>query len=175
MDVDWYMEESQLRFNMEVDKEKAGLHGISVAQITKTLELALSGRQVGLLHQPLEKEDVPVILRLPLVDRAGTKRLEAIKIQAADGSLVPLSTLVTTRKSNVDRSIYHKNLMPVVYVTGDVAGAKESPVYAILEMQKKIDALTLPEGYRIAQHTAKVPSSDRRFAMKWDGEWHLTY
>ncbi|MBW1836153.1 MAG: efflux RND transporter permease subunit [Deltaproteobacteria bacterium] len=175
VDVDWYMEESQLRFNMEVDKEKAGLHGISVAQITKTLELALSGRQVGLLHQPLEKEDVPVILRLPLVDRAGTKRLEAIKIQSADGSLVPLSTLVDTRKTDVDRSIYHKNLMPVVYVIGDVAGEKESPVYAIFEMQKKIDALTLPEGYRIAQHTANLPSSDRRFAMKWDGEWHITY
>jgi len=130
---------------------------------------------VGLLHQPLEKEDVPIILRLPLVDRAGTKRLEAIKIQSADGSLVPLSTLVDTRKTDVDRSIYHKNLMPVVYVIGDVAGEKESPVYAIFEMQKKIDALTLPEGYRIAQHTANLPSSDRRFAMKWDGEWHITY
>jgi multidrug efflux pump subunit AcrB len=175
VDVDWYMEESQLRFNMEVDKERASLHGISVAQITKTLKLALSGSQVGLLHQPLEKEDVPVILRLPLVDRAGTKRLEAIKIQSADGSLVPLSILVNTRKSEIDRSIYHKNLMPVVYVIGDVAGAKESPVYAILEMQKKIDALTLPEGYRITQHTANIPSSDRRFAMKWDGEWHITY
>jgi multidrug efflux pump subunit AcrB len=101
--------------------------------------------------------------------------LEAIKIQAADGSLVPLSTLLTTRKSNIDRSIYHKNLMPVVYVTGDVAGEKESPVYAILEMQKKIDALSFPEGYRIVQHTANIPSSDRRLAMKWDGEWHITY
>jgi multidrug efflux pump subunit AcrB len=75
----------------------------------------------------------------------------------------------------MDRSIYHKNLMPVVYVIGDVAGAKESPVYAILELRKKIDAITLPEGYRIDQHTAALPESDRRFAMKWDGEWHITY
>jgi multidrug efflux pump subunit AcrB len=75
----------------------------------------------------------------------------------------------------VDRSIYHKNLMPVVYVTGDVAGVKESPVYAILEMSKKIDAIALPEGYKIAQHTASIPDSDRKFAMKWDGEWHITY
>ncbi len=65
--------------------------------------------------------------------------------------------------------------MPVVYVTGDVAGAKESPVYAIAEMWKKIDAISIPEGYKIDQYTASVPETDRKFAMKWDGEWHITY
>jgi len=175
VDVDWFMEEDQPRYYLEVDKEKAALHGVSVAQITKTLELAVSGRQVGLLHQPLEKEDVPIILRLPLPARAGIQRLEAVKIASADGSLVPLSALIRTRKTDVDRSIYHKNLMPVVYVIGDVAGEKESPVYAILEMRKKINAITIPEGYKITQHTAKIPQSDRKYAMKWDGEWHITY
>jgi len=75
----------------------------------------------------------------------------------------------------MDKSIYHKNLMPVVYVTGDVAGDKESPVYAILEMKKKIEAMPLPEGYKIVQHTSALPETDRRFSMKWDGEWHITY
>jgi multidrug efflux pump subunit AcrB len=65
--------------------------------------------------------------------------------------------------------------MPVVYVIGDVAGEMESPVYAIFELGKKIEAINLPEGYRIAQHTASLPESDRRYAMKWDGEWHITY
>jgi multidrug efflux pump subunit AcrB len=65
--------------------------------------------------------------------------------------------------------------MPVVYVIGDVAGVKESPVYAILEMQKKIDEIILPEGYKIDQLTADIPDSDRKYAMKWDGEWHITY
>ena len=175
VDVDWFMEEDQPRYYLEVDKEKAALHGVSVAQITKTLELAVSGRQVGLLHQPLEKEDVPIILRLPLSARAGIQRLEGVKVASADGGLVPLSALIRTRKTDVDRSIYHKNLMPVVYVIGDVAGEKESPVYAILEMRRKINAITLPEGYKITQHTAKIPQSDRKYAMKWDGEWHITY
>jgi len=175
VDVDWFMEEDQPRYFLEVDKEKAALHGVSVAQITKTLKLAVSGRQVGLLHQPLEKEDVPIILRLPLPDRAGIQRLEAVKVASAGGSLVPLSALIRTRKTDADRSIYHKNLMPVVYVIGDVAGVKESPVYAILEMRRKINAVTLPEGYKITQHTAKIPQSDRKYAMKWDGEWHITY
>jgi len=175
VDVDWYMEEEHPRMHMEIDREKAALHGITVAHVARTLELALKGRQVGLLHQPLEKEDVPIVIRMPMADRAGTQRLEAIKIKAPDGNLVPLSSLVTTRRTGIERSIYHKNLMPVVYVIGDVAGVKESPVYAILEMQKAIDAIELPEGYRIAQLTANIPSSDRRLSMKWDGEWHITY
>ena len=175
VDIDWYMEEEQPRYELIVDKEKAALHGISVSQVSDTLQLALSGRNVGLLHQSKEKEDVPIVLRLPLSERAGIERLKTIKLPAADGNLIPLSSLITEKKTKVDRSIFHKNLMPVVYVIGDVAGVKESPVYAILEMQKKIDAIMLPEGYKIDQLTADIPDSDRKYAMKWDGEWHITY
>ena len=175
VDIDWYMEEEQSRYQLEVDKEKAALHGISSAKIAGAIELALIGRQAGLLHQPREKEDVPILMRLPISARAGIQRLEAIKLASTDGRMVPLSTLVKARKIDVDKSIYHKNLMPVVYVVGDVAGVKESPVYAILEMKNKIDSIQLPEGYTIAQHTANVPSSNRKYEMKWDGEWHITY
>jgi multidrug efflux pump subunit AcrB len=110
-----------------------------------------------------------------LESRAGIERLKTIKISTPKGEMVSLSSLVKVTQTNIDHSIYHKNLMPVVYVTGDVAGEKESPVYAILEMKKKIDSLSIPEGYHIKQNTAKVPESDRRFIMKWDGEWHITY
>jgi multidrug efflux pump subunit AcrB len=175
VDVDWYMEEEQPRYNIEIDQEKAALHGISVEQITRTLKTVLSGTQAGLLHQPREKEDVPILLQPSLASRGGLHRLEAIKVSTPDGRMIALSNLVKAKKTPVDRSIYHKNLMPVVYVVGDVAGAKESPVYAILEMYKKIEAIPLPEGYRIAQYTAAVPKSDQRFAIKWDGEWHITY
>ena len=175
VDVDWFMEEEYPRYHLRVDREKAALHGITPYQISSTLEMALSGRQVGLLHQPREREDVRVVLKLPLADRAGVKRLEGIKMRAADGSLIPLSSLVRSEMTAPDKSIYHKNLMPVVYVIGDVAGVKESPVYAILEMRKKIDAIQLPEGYGIRQHTANLPGSDRKYSMKWDGEWHITY
>jgi len=175
VDVDWYMEETQPRYKIEVDREKAALHGISVDRINRTLELALKGQQEGLLHQPREKEDVPILMRLPLSVRAGVNRFKELKLLSVDGRLVPISTLINIHKTAVDQSIYHKNLMPVVYVTGDVAGVKESPVYAILEMKKKIDAIMLPEGYKITQHTANLPQSDRKFEMKWDGEWHITY
>jgi len=175
VDVDWYMEENQVRYQLDIDQEKAALHGISVNRIARTLQVVLEGRQTGLLHQPLEKEDVPIVLQPSLATRAGVDRLGAVKIPAADGTLLSLSSLLRVQETQPDRSIYHKNLMPVVYVTGDVAGAKESPVYAILEMWKKIDAITTPEGYNIAQHTAALPESDRHLSMKWDGEWHITY
>jgi multidrug efflux pump subunit AcrB len=175
VDVDWYMEDNQRRIVIEPDSEKAALNGISVAQINQALSLNLSGGQAGLLHQPLEKEDVPIILRLPLESRSGIERLKSIKVTTPQGKMVSLSSLVTVSETNIDHSIYHKNLMPVVYVTGDVAGEKESPVYAILEMSKKINNIAIPEGYKIAQKTAHVPESDRKFAMKWDGEWHITY
>jgi len=175
VDVDWYMEENQARYLLDVDKKKAALSGIVTAQIAQSIDLALSGRQVGLLHDPLEKEDVPIMLRFSLSDRAAVDRLEAIEITTPSGETVPLSAFIKVTPVNIDQSIYHKNLMPVVYVTGDVAGEKESPVYAILEMYKKIRDIDLPEGYRIAQNTARVPQNDRRFAMKWDGEWHITY
>ncbi len=175
VDIDWYMETPYPRYQMAIDRERAAMHGISVMQIVDTVNLALNGKQVGLLHQPNEREDVPILLRLPLADRADIQRLQAIKITSAAGEPISLGSLVQVRQTQAEQSIYHKNLMPVVYVTGDVAGSKESPVYAILEMRKKIEAIQLPEGYQIAQHTAGIPQTDRRFAMKWDGEWHITY
>jgi len=175
VDVDWYMEGTQPRYKIEIDREKAALHGISVTRINRTLELALKGQQSGLLHQPMEKEDVAILMRLPLSARAGIQRLKELKLLSADGRMVPISALINVIKTPVDQSIYHKNLMPVVYVIGDVAGVKESPVYAILEMKKKIAAIQIPEGYQIVQHTASIPSSDRKYEMKWDGEWHITY
>ncbi|MBU0992517.1 MAG: efflux RND transporter permease subunit [Proteobacteria bacterium] len=175
VDVDWYMESSQPRYFIDVDQERAALHGIPVSMIVQNINLQLSGTKSGLLHNSLEKEDVDIFLRQSIAERSDVNRLLALKIPGADGHIVPLSELVTVKKTEADKSIYHKNLMPVVYVIGDVAGKKESPVYAILEMWKKISEMKIPEGYEVAQHTAAVPDSDRLFSTKWDGEWHITY
>jgi multidrug efflux pump subunit AcrB len=88
---------------------------------------------------------------------------------------VAVGELVRTERSIEDKSIYHKNLMPVVYVTADVAGEIESPVYAMLKLGPALEAMKLPEGYAMAQHTAAQPFSTDKYAMKWDGEWHITY
>jgi multidrug efflux pump subunit AcrB len=74
-----------------------------------------------------------------------------------------------------DKSIYHKNLMPVTYVTADIAGEIESPVYAVLKLGPEIDKIKIPKGYQVEQHMAALPSDTSRYSMKWDGEWHITY
>jgi len=175
VDVDMYLEDDQPKTRLLVDKEKAALHGISEDDVARTLRIATAGESAGLLHSELEKEDVHIRVRLDRTARSELNRLLSLKLPSRDGRLVPLSELVRAEQIVEDKSIYHKNLMPVTYVTADVAGAHESPVYAILALGPKIDGIRLPEGYQIEQLTARLPESDERYALKWDGEWHITY
>jgi multidrug efflux pump subunit AcrB len=175
VDVDWYVEDDQPKYRFVLDKEKAALNGISSEQVSSTLRLALNGVEAGLLHQPREKEDVSIHLRLPRKERSSIEDLQEINVLGQKGNLVPLRELVRVEKEFAEKSIYHKNLMPVVYVTADMAGREESPVYAILKINEALDQLKLPEGYRLERHVANQPFRSDKFSMKWDGEWHITY
>jgi multidrug efflux pump subunit AcrB len=175
VDVDWYVEDDQSRYRFAVDTEKAALNGVSAEQVAATLRLAVDGLGAGLLHDPKEKEDVPIFLRLPRAERSSVEGLKSVKVMGRQGNLVPLGELVRVEEDVGEKSIYHKNLMPVVYVTGDVAGAIESPVYAILQLNKELDKIRLPEGYKLERFVAQQPFDDQKLAMKWDGEWHITY
>ncbi|HWQ53522.1 MAG TPA: efflux RND transporter permease subunit [Bryobacteraceae bacterium] len=175
VDVDWYVEDDQPRHRILVDKQKASLSGISEEDIARTMALASSGQQAGLLHVDAAKEDVPITVRLDRASRSDLARIRELKVQGRGGQSVALGELVRFEEDVVEKSIYHKNLMPVTYVTADVAGAMESPVYAILKLGPQIDDMKIPEGYAIAQHTASQPFETGRYAIKWDGEWHITY
>jgi multidrug efflux pump subunit AcrB len=131
--------------------------------------------QAGLLHQPQEREDIFLQLRLPREQRSSVEGLKAIKLMGAGGNLVPLSELVRVEPRIAEKSIYRKNLMPVVYVTADVAGKDESPAYALLEMGSALDRLQIPGGYRLERLITHQPGDDARFSMKWNGEIHITY
>ena len=175
VDVDWYVEADQQKYRFIVDKEKASLNGISAEQISNSLRIAVEGMGSGLLHEPTEKEDVAIFLRLPRDERSSVEDLKQIKVVGQRGNLVALRELVRVEKMVADKSIYHKNLMPVVYVTGDVAGQEESPLYAIMKMDRVLDQLKLPEGYRLERLVSHQPFSTLKYAMKWDGEWHISY
>jgi multidrug efflux pump subunit AcrB len=175
VDVDSYIEEPQTKYRFAVDKEKAALNGVSAEQVAATLRIAVEGMNVGLAHQPQEKEDLPIVLRLPRAERSSVDDLKQIKVIGQQGNLVSLGELVRVEEQTADQSIYHKNLMPVVYVTADVAGKVESPVYAILQLNEAIDRLKLPEGYALERYVARQPFSGDKLAIKWDGEWHITY
>jgi multidrug efflux pump subunit AcrB len=175
VDVDWYVEDDQPKYRFVVDKEKAALSGVTEGEIVRALRLAAGGEAAGLVHDEREKEDVPIVLRLDRATRSDLDRLQGVRLTGREGNLVSISELVHPILVTEDKSIFHKNLMPVVYVTADVAGAIESPVYAILALGPALDRLELPEGYKLEQRTATQPFLSDKLAMKWDGEWHITY
>ncbi|MDZ4405480.1 efflux RND transporter permease subunit [Prosthecobacter sp.] len=189
VDVDWYIEADQQKARFIIDKEKAALHGISAATISQTLKIAVDGENVDLLHQPAEKEDVNIRLELPRSAKTTPEELLALRVRSGDANalpepgasgspLVPLRELVKVEHVTVEKSLYHKNLMPVTYVIGDVAGVVESPVYAIFQMNEALKKLDTREfggsGAELQILNASMPFSDAEPAMKWDGEWHIT-
>ena len=189
VDVDWYIEADQKKARFIIDKEKAALHGISAATISQTLKIAVDGESVDLLHQPAEKEDVNIRLELPRNAKTTPEELLALRVRSGDANalpepgasgspLVPLRELVKVELVTVEKSRHHKNLMPVTYVIGDVAGVVESPVYAILQMNEALKNLDTREfggsGAELKILNASMPFNDDEPAMKWDGEWHIT-
>jgi len=175
VDVDWYVEDPQVKYDLKVDPDKAALHGVSAADVTRSLQIGLSGASAGLLHDPLSREDIPVNVRLSRADRSGIENLQELKLPTADGSQIALQEVTDLQQTTIDRSVYHKNLQPVVYVTGDVAGEEESPIYAIMKMSDAVGKIKLPDGYGVKQYKGTVmPDQSARYSMKWDGEWHIT-
>ncbi len=181
VDIDWYVEDEQPKVRYVVDKAKAALHGVSEATIAQTLQLAAQGRAVDLLHVPTEREDVPIVFELPAAARSQPESLLSLRLRSERDStapLVPLSELVRLERSAGSRNLYRKNLKPVTYVTADVAGAIESPAYAMFAIDQKIRALdartfgaTDPQ---LPIFHLTLPTDDQQPALKWDGEWHIT-
>jgi len=191
VDVDAYIEADQPRARFVIDKEKAALHGISADTISRTLQIAVGGLSVDLVHLPREKEDVNLVLELPRAARTSPEELLALWVRSGDANalpepgtaggpppLIPLRELVRVEYDIADKSIYHKNLMPVTYVIGDVAGEAESPVYAILKMNQALRQLDTRafggDGSPLPIYNARMPFTDLAPAIKWDGEWHIT-
>jgi multidrug efflux pump subunit AcrB len=175
VDIDWYVEDDQTRYEMVVDTDRAAVRGVSTQQVSMTLGVALTGYDGGLVHMDRAAEPVPINVRLPLADRSSTDALGDLYIYSQTGSLIPLSDVVKVKESVNHKSRHRRNLKSVVYVTADVAGELESPVYAILDMKKKIAELTMPDGTEIEQLSTVQPLTEEGYAMKWDGEWHITY
>ncbi|HWA28655.1 MAG TPA: efflux RND transporter permease subunit [Lacunisphaera sp.] len=186
VDIDWYVEAEQPSVHLRVDRTKAALHGISAETVARTIRTAVTGVKVDLLHQPLDREDVDILLELPRGLRTRPEDLLSLQlrsdhddiIRAGERPLVPLGELVTLERTVGERNLYRKNLRPVVYVTGDVAGAVASPAYALFAMNRELANLdgrnfggTRPA---IAVHHLAQPVSELEPAIKWDGEWHVT-
>ena len=173
VDVDWYVEEEQAKWTLEVDHEKASAAGVPAPAVAAVVRMAGEGEPAGLLHDEHAREPVPIVLRLDRQHRGSLDAVRAIRLEGR--SPVAVGELTHAAPSREARSVYHKNLQPVTYVTGDIAGAAESPVYAILQMNRALESIALPEGHGLEIFNAKQPFDTTRYAMKWDGEWHISY
>jgi multidrug efflux pump subunit AcrB len=171
VDTDWYVEAPQPKASLVVDGEKAMAAGWSASAVASVVRMAGAGEIAGLLHAEQSREDVPIVVRLPRAARD----LESVRTLRLGGPRpVAVGELTRTVSGVEPVSLYHKNLQPVTYVTGDLAGRNESPVYAILQMNEAIAKLRLPEGYGVEVFNATQPFDTSKYAMKWDGEWHIT-
>lgn len=175
VDVDWLVEDDQEVYSLIVDKEKAALTGVNLQQVAQTMRIALHGSEVGLLHDDRALEPVGIELRLGQKTRSSLANLTNISVRSQFGEMIPISDLVKVKKKFADKSIYRKNLKRVVYVTGDVAGEIESPVYALLDMDETIADLDIPDGIAIDPLYTGTPFLEEQISMKWDGEWQITY
>jgi multidrug efflux pump subunit AcrB len=174
VDTDWLVEDTAPKVELEIDREKAMRSGVTPELVVKTLRIALDGMDAGLLHVDAAREAVPIVLRLDRAQRSGLEGLLATTVPSQTGRLVPIRELVTVVPGKREPFVYHKNLQPVTYVLAEMAGVAEAPIYGILDMKKKVGALRGPDGRPLDVFNTALPSDSNRYALKWDGEWHVT-
>jgi multidrug efflux pump subunit AcrB len=155
-----------------VDRDRAGAAGASVQGIAETVQLAEAGAPSGLAALPAAREGVAIVPRLSLADRSSVEGLLALPVPTAAGPQ-PLARFVSVDTAVREPTRFRRDLRPVVYVTGDVAGTIESPVYAILAMDRRLDSVRV-RGGRIGIYNAVQPARLDETALKWDGEWQIT-
>ena len=169
VDVDDSLETDSPRLVLRFDQPKAALLGVSQQQVTQLITTALSGTDVTYLHAGRERQPIAVRLELPVASKAQVDDLLQLKLRSISGSAVPVGEVVSVQTSTWDSAIYHKDLLPVVYVTGDMAGKLDSPLYGMFDIVGKLADLP------VTQHFIAPPEDPNELAVKWDGEWQITY
>ncbi|GJL81737.1 MAG: multidrug transporter AcrB [marine bacterium B5-7] len=175
VDIDNSLEYPSPRIIIEVDRSRAALLGVSQKDVAETVRTLIGGEDVSYLRDTQLKYAVPIRLEFSVADKADVQNLLSFKIRAQSGRLVPLSEIVSVRYSAREASIYHKDLLPVVYVMGDMAGKLDSPLYGMFEMVSKIRDLSDGAGNPLTQSFTGTPDSPYQTSIKWDGEWQITY
>jgi multidrug efflux pump subunit AcrB len=168
VDIDDSVEARAPRFILSVNRQKAALLGVSQEEVTTTIAAALGGLDVTFIHTGHAKYPIPVRIELPIAEKASIDSILALYVKGLSGKLVPMSEIVTVHQSQWENSISHKDLLPVVYVTGDMAGKIDSPLYGMIAMLDKLKK-------DITQYFIRQPENTYNYSVKWDGEWQITY
>ncbi|AQS94230.1 multidrug transporter AcrB [Polaribacter sp. BM10] len=174
VDIDWMVEADQKEYQFEINKEKAMLYGVAPQQIAYTMNMALSNRAITTLYDEDAVNQVGLVLSLDEKEKSTISDISQLKVKSKMGTMVPIADLVEIKETVAAKSIYRKNQKRVVYVMADMAGELESPAYAILGMEKKLNTIELPEGYKLNEMYLGQPDYEDDYTVKWDGEWQIT-
>jgi len=174
VDVDTTVEADAPREVLVVDRERATRLGVDQATIANTLAAAVGGHDATYVQDGASRHPRPVRLRVPVAEQASLQRLLALTVKGGQGQMVPLSEVVTVERAGWDGAIHHKDLLPVVYVMGDEAGALDSPLYGMFDLVGQVSDHDIA-GRRLQQSFIRQPADTAVESIKWDGEWQITY
>ena len=174
VDVDDTVEAPSARLIAHVDRAKAALLGVSQQTVAADINTALRGEDVSYLHSSTAKYPIPLRLELPTADKSAANSVLALKTRGQNGQLVPLSEIVDVEKTQRENAIYHKDLLPVVFVFGDMAGKLDSPLYGMFEIFESLRDKPIGGG-KLEQFFVRQPPEPYGYSLKWDGEWQITY
>jgi multidrug efflux pump subunit AcrB len=175
IDTDDSVEAPAPKLIVHVDQKKAALLGVSQQAVVAVINTALKGEDVSYLHDAHVKYPIPVRLELSVADKADIDTLKSIRIRSQGGALVPLSEFVEITESTREQSIYHKDLLAITHVTGDMAGDLDSPLYGMFDIYMALTELEVEGQYQLQQYLISQPDNPYRYSIKWDGEWQVTY
>lgn len=174
VDVDSTVEADARRLVIEVDRQRAALLGVPQQSVAAILQMALNGEDITYIHQARERYPIPVRLEVPVASKSDLDSLLALEVRSLTGQRVPISEIATVRETGWDDAVYHKDLLPVVMVMGDMTGKLDSPLYGMFDLAGSIGDRTNAD-YDIEQRYISQPDNTYYFSLKWDGEWQITY
>jgi len=175
VDVDISSEHDATRLLIRVDQQRAAQLGVSAQAVTDTVTGLLSGLDASFMHTAKAKFPIPIRLELSNADKGNPDRFLAVKTHNQKGGLVSLSEFTKIQRDVWEKSIYHKDLMRVVYVTGDMAGKLDSPLYGMMDIRQRLSNLRVENDLPIHQQFTGQPDHPQDYTVKWDGEWQVTY
>ncbi len=174
VDIDDSLVAQSPRKILKIDRARAARFGISQQQVAEAITTLIKGQDVAFIHGPHYKYAVPIRLEFSAADKADLEQLLAFKITGSNGNPVPLAAFIDVVSAKRDMNIYHKDLLPVVFVTGDMSGQIDSPLYAMAALQQRIKGQQF-NGHTLPQHFIAQPANPYINSLKWDGEWQITY
>ncbi|MCH2131127.1 MAG: efflux RND transporter permease subunit [Pirellulaceae bacterium] len=131
-----------------IDRAKAGLLGISVLDISQTIETAVRGTRATLFREKGEEIDVRV--RLQAKDRDRASSVEQVCVRSGVNKLVPLKNIVDFNRDAGDVEINRRDQQRTIVIYADVEDRDLG--HTVEDLEKQLNALDMPADvtYRIA-------------------------